>query len=266
MEQTISQIQSILVNAGGKILLALAVYAIGRLIIGRIMRAVAKLPSLRGLDETVRTFANSFIKALLYVVLVIAVISILGIPMSSVIAVLASAGVTVGMALQGALSNLAGGIMIMAIRPFSVGEFISAAGGTGTVKQITLFYTILATPDGKRITIPNGALMNANIENYSSEPVRRVDLKFTCDRQEDFTKVQEIIKAVVAGNGLVLPEPQPTISLCGATNETLEFDVRPYCKNADYWTVYYTLTQEISKALAEAGVASPRIRIVQESK
>lgn len=266
MEQTLQQIQTLLVNAGSKLLMALAVYLIGRILISRIIKTVAKLGSVEKMDPTVRSFISSFVKILLYAILVISIISILGVPMTSVIAVLASAGVAVGMALQGALGNLAGGIMLMIFRPFNVGEFISASGAAGVVREITVFYTVLTTPDGKKVTIPNGTLMNANVENYSSEAVRRVDLKFTCDRLEDFRKVQEIITAAVAANGKVLPEPAPFVSLCGATNEALEFDVRPYCSSADYWDVYYSVVRDVSSALGKAGIASPKVRIVQEEK
>ena len=266
MEQTLQQIQSLLVNAGGKILLALAVWIVGRFVISKITGSLNKLPSVKKMDETVRSFLNSFVKILLNIILVISIVSILGVPMTSVIAVLASAGVTIGMALQGALGNLAGGIMLLIFRPFNVGEYISAAGAAGTVREITLLYTILTTPDGRKVTIPNGSLMNANVENFSSEDVRRVDLKFTCDRREDFRKVQEIAMAAMEANEKVLKDPAPFVSLGGATNEALEFDVRPYCKSGDYWAVYYGVIQDVSEALGNAGIKSPKVRIVQESE
>lgn len=266
MEQTLQQIQSLLVNAGGKILLALAVWIVGRFVISKITGSLNKLPSVKKMDETVRSFLNSFVKILLNIILVISIVSVLGVPMTSVIAVLASAGVTIGMALQGALGNLAGGIMLLIFRPFNVGEYISAAGAAGTVREITLLYTILTTPDGKKVTIPNGSLMNANVENFSSEDVRRVDLKFTCDRREDFRKVQEIAMAAMEANEKVLKDPAPFVSLSGATNEALEFDVRPYCRNSDYWAVYYGVTQDVSEALGKAGIRSPKVRVVQESE
>jgi small conductance mechanosensitive channel len=264
MEQTLQQLQSLLVTAGGKLLLALAVFIIGRILIKSILTSAGKLDIMKKMDPTVRSFMQSFIRILLYVILLVSIVSILGVPMTSVVALMASAGVAVAMALQGSLSNLAGGIMLMIFRPFNVGEFISASGAAGTVSQITLFYTVLITPDGRKITIPNGTLMNANVENFSSEKVRRVDLKFTCDRHEDFNRVQEIISGVLAGNEKILKDPAPFVSLSGATNEALEFDVRPYCLGADYWDVYYSVTREVSDALSRAGISTPKARYVQE--
>lgn len=264
MEQTLQQIQALLVSAGGKLLLALAVFVIGRFLINKIMSSVGRMNVMQKMDPTVHSFMYSFIRILLYVILLVSIVSILGVPMSSVVALLASAGVAVAMALQGSLSNLAGGIMLMIFRPFNVGEFISASGASGTVSSITLFYTVLITPDGRKITIPNGTLMNANVENFSSEKVRRVDLKFTCDRREDFSRVEEIIREVIAGNEKILKDPAPFVSLCGATNEALEFDVRPYCLGADYWDVYYSVTREVSDALSRAGISTPKARYVQE--
>ncbi len=266
MDNFIAEIQALCVNAGGKILLAILVYFIGKIIISKLVRMTENLKAVKVLDPTVKTFTVSFVRILLYVILVISIISVLGVPMASVVAVLASAGLAVGMALQGALGNLAGGIMLMIFRPFNVDEFISAAGESGNVKEITLFYTVLTTPDQRRVTIPNGSLMNANVVNFSREDTRRVDLVFTCDRLEDFKKVQQIITETLAKNEKVLKDPAPFVSLQGATNEALEFTVRPYCRNADYWDVNFSVIQEVSAALGEAGIRSPKLRVVQEDK
>lgn len=266
MEGIISTIQDIAVNAGAKLLLALLVFIIGRIVIKKIVSAFTKIMNKQNLDPTVASFLTSCVNIVLYVIMVISIISILGVPMTSVLTVLASAGVAVGMSLQGSLSNLAGGIMLLIFRPFNVGDYISAAGASGTVQAISLFYTILDTPDGVRVTIPNGALMNANVENYSSQPIRRVDMVFTSDRLEDFKKIQDIITDVMEKNELVLKDPAPFVSLSGATNEAMEFTVRPYCKSADYWGVYFSMNQEICEALGKAGIKAPKLRIVQEEK
>ncbi len=266
MEEVLKTVQTLCVNAGGKIILALLAWIIGKMICGRLVRLTENLKAVKAMEPTVRSFTVSFVRILLYIVLVISIISILGVPMASVVAVLASAGVAVGLALQGALSNLAGGIMLMVFRPFNVGEFISAAGESGTVREITLFYTVLVTPDERLVTIPNGSLMNANVVNFSRQENRRVDLVFTCDRQEDFKKVQQIISDVLAGNEKILKDPAPFVSLQGATNEALEFAVRPYCRGADYWDVYFRTIQDVSAALGEAGIRSPKLRVVQEEK
>ena len=163
---------------GGKIILALLVLIIGNILIKSILKMLAKNKIFEKAEGTVRTFMRSFVKIGLYIVLVISIIGIMGVPMASVVAVLASAGVAVGLALQGALSNLAGGIMLMIFKPFRLGDYVSAAGVEGVVKEVTLFYTVLLTVDNKRITVPNGSLMNANVTDFSSEEFRRVDLSF----------------------------------------------------------------------------------------
>jgi small conductance mechanosensitive channel len=266
MEGIISQIQQIAVDAGSKLLLALLVFIVGRILIRKLVSAFSKITAKQNIDPTVASFLSSCIKIALYAILVISIISILGVPMTSVIAVLTSAGIAIGMSLQGSLSNLAGGIMLLIFRPFNVGDYISASGAGGTVQSISLFYTILDTPDGVRVTIPNGSLMNANVENYSSQPIRRVDMVFTTDRLEDFKKVQDIITEVMEKNELILKNPAPFVSLSGATNEAMEFTVRPYCKSADYWGVYFSMNQEICEALGKAGIKAPKLRIVQEEK
>ena len=266
MEELLTQIKALCVEAGGKVILAILVYIIGRAVVSKLVKAVTNLKPVRELDPTVRSFTETFIRILLYILLIISIVSVLGVPMASVVAVLASASVAIGLALQGALSNLAGGIMLLIFRPFTTGEFISAAGEAGTVKDITLFYTVLTTPDERRVTIPNGSLMNANVVNFSKEENRRVDLIFTCDRLEDFKKVQDIITEALAADEKVLKDPAPFVSLQGATNEALEFAVRPYCRSADYWTVYFNVIQEVSAALGAAGIKSPKLRVVQEEK
>ncbi len=266
MEVTLGKIQELVVDAGAKLLLALLVFIVGRIVINKLVSAARKVMGKQNLDPTVSSFLSSCIKIGLFVVMIISIISILGVPMTSVLTVLASAGVAVGMSLQGSLGNLAGGIMLLIFRPFNVGDYISASGASGTVKEISLFYTVLDTPDGVRVTIPNGSLMNANVENYSSQPIRRVDLVFTSDRLEDFKKIQEIIMAVMENNEMILKDPAPFVSLSGATNEAMEFTVRPYCKSENYWGVYFSMNQEICEAFGKAGIKAPKLRIVQEEK
>ena len=186
--------------------------------------------------------------------------------MTSVITVLASCGVAVGLALQGALSNIAGGIMLMFFRPFNIGDYVSASGGEGVVKEITLFYTTLLTIDNKRITIPNGSLMNANIVNFTVEDKRRVDLVFSCAKGEDIDKVQDVMKAVMNANEKVEKDPAPFAQISGGTNEAMEFTVRAWCSSADYWDVYFALNHDITKALGEAGVKAQAVRVITENK
>ena len=263
MESFVNKAIEIATDAGSKILLALLIFIIGRIIIGKILKIIDKSSFTQKMEPTVKSFLHSFIKIGLYVILVISIINVLGVPMASVITVLASAGVAVGLALQGALTNLAGGILIMLLRPFKVGDYVASAGEEGVVKEITLFYTTLLTVDNRRIIIPNGTLMNANVTNFSTEETRRVDLVFSCGKGENVQKVQDLMIGVMKKNSLVLKNPAPFAQLSGGTNEAMEFTVRAWAKTADYWDTYFQLTQQITEALGEAGVKAPAVRIIQ---
>ncbi|MDD5944424.1 MAG: mechanosensitive ion channel [Clostridia bacterium] len=265
MDIAVASIYTFLASAGGKILFALIVFIIGKLLIKMVLNMLSKNKFFNKADGAVKTFTLSFVKIGLYVILVISIIGILGVPMASIVAVLASAGVAVGLALQGALSNLAGGIMLMIFRPFRLGDYVEAAGVSGVVKEVTMFYTVFLTLDNRRITVPNGSLMNANIVDYSSEELRRVDLTFSCAKSESPAAVQDMLMQVIKANPSVLSSPEPFARLSGGTNEAMEFTVRAWCKNADYWDVYFDLTQKVTEAFAANGIKAPAVRIVSEN-
>jgi small conductance mechanosensitive channel len=266
MQAFISSLMELATAVGGKIVLALVVLIVGSAVIKKSVKLVSKSKALNKVEGTVRSFVVSFVKIGLYVVLVISIIGILGVPMASVVAVLASAGVAVGLALQGALSNLAGGIMLMIFRPFRQGDYIEAAGVDGVVQEVTLFYTVLLSLDNKRITVPNGNLMNANVVDYSAEPLRRVDLEFSCAKSEKPAEIQQCILDVVAGSSLALRDPAPFARVSGGTNEAMTFTVRVWCKTADYWDLYFDLNQSIVEAFAAKGVQAPALRVVYEQQ
>ncbi|MBQ6374105.1 MAG: mechanosensitive ion channel [Clostridia bacterium] len=258
--------KDILAGACGNIILAIVISIVGFYLIKYLMRLVDRVKGFDKLDPTVTRFIKNFIKWLLYIMLIIGVINILGVPMAQVIAVLASAGVAVGLALQGALSNLAGGILLMIIRPFNVGDYVDAAGASGVVQSINLFYTVLLTVDNKRITVPNGNLMNANVVDYSAESLRRVDLEFSCAKSERPAEIQRCILDAVAGSKLALQDPAPFARVSGGTNEAMTFTVRVWCKTEDYWDLYFDLNQSIVEAFAAKGVQAPALRVVNEQK
>ena len=218
----------------GKVLLAIVVWFVGKFIVSKIMGLVGKIKVLEKVEPNTRTFVLSALKWLLYVIL------------------------------QGSLSNLAGGIMLVIFRPFKVGDFVEASGVTGTVKEITLFYTVLNTVDNCRINVPNGALMNANIIDYSAEETRRVDLTFASAKSEDPQKIQSLMLEVMDQNEKVLKDPAPFARISGGTNEAMQFTVRAWCKTADYWDVYFDLTQAITEKLGENGVQAPAVRVISE--
>lgn len=260
------QIKEMLVGAGGNIVLAIVITIVGHFVIRFLMKMLRKLKGFEKLDQTMTRFILNLIKWLLYVMLIIGVISILGLPMAQVIAVLASAGVAVGLALQGALSNLAGGILLMVLRPFNVGDYVDAAGASGVVQSINLFYTVILTIDNKRITVPNGSLMNSNVVDYTAEPLRRVDLVFSCAKSEKPAEIQQCILDAVAGSRFALQEPAPFARISGGTNEAMEFTVRVWCKTENYWDLYFELNQSIVEAFAQKGVQAPALRVISDQR
>ncbi len=266
MEKVLTELAALCTQFAGKIVGAIVAYILGKWLIGKILKVLEKAGFFAKGDATLAKYLKSFVKGLLYVVLIVSIIGILGVPMASVVTVLASAGVAVGMSLQGSLSNLAGGIMLMFFKPFKVGDYVITAGTEGVVKDITLFYTILTTVDNKTVTIPNGALMNANVTNCSSEELRRVDLIFACAKGEEVKKVQDLMVEVMNEDANVLKDPAPFARVSGGSNESMEFTVRAWCKSTDYWTVYFDLNQHIVEKLGEAGVKAPAARVLVEGK
>lgn len=265
MNEISLELWTLLVSFSKRIVGALVVYFIGRFIINRFLSGITKTRFYNNLDSTVKSFTLNACKILLHVLLVISIIGILGVPMASIITVLASVCVAIGMALQGSLSNLAGGIMLLVMRPFNVGDYISSNGGDGTVKEVNLFYTVLTTVDNKRITIPNGSLMNASITNYSSEPTRRVDINLSCAKNENTDKVLYILQQALHSEERVLEDPAPVARLLDTTNEALNFTARVWVRNDDYWEVYFNLMKKLTDALREEGIQSPAIRVLTES-
>lgn len=253
---------------GIKIILALLIFIIGRIVIKKILSVFGKMKAMEKIDPAVRSFLMNFIRIALYVVLVISIISVLGVPMASIITVLATCGLAVGMALQGALSNLAGGIMLLVFRPFSIGDQIVSADAEGIVKEMTLFYTVINTLDNKVITLPNGTLMAGNITNVTKEDVRRVDLTFNVSGA-DLAGARQVMLEQMDANEKVLDTPQPPVAepLEGIPGG-MSFTARAWTKTADYWDVYFALMEAIPTALGEAGVGGPlpSYSIVNENK
>jgi len=246
----------IAVAAGLKLLLALVVLIIGRQIIKWILRIIkkGKFRDKMEIDATVDSFLTNFVRISLHVVLIVSIIAILGVPMASVVTVLATCGVAVGLALQGALSNVAGSLMILLFRPFNVGDYIASNGVEGTVKSISMFYTVLNTVDNKEVTIPNGALMNATVSNMTSEATRMVDLRFNITKSKPIPEVRETLLATLKDSDRILAEPAPFAGPQEPVSGGLQYAVRAWVKTEDYWPVYYDLMEKIPTALADADI------------
>ncbi len=242
---------------GAKLLGAILILLVGLKCIGWLTKWLRYSPKLSKLDDSLRSFLVSFSRIVLYVVLVVTVAMILGVPATSFITILASCGVAVGLALQGSLSNFAGGLMILFFKPFKVGDFIEASGETGTVVEISVVYTELLTLDNKRVTLPNGSLTNSVIKNYSSEELRRVDLTFSAAYDCDVEQVKSLITQVVQAQPQALQDPEPFIRLSEHSDSALVYTVRIWCKNEDYWTVYFDVIEGVKAAFDKQGITIP---------
>ena len=244
-------------SLGGKLIAAIVVLFVGVKIIKWCKKILKESSKLDKIEGSLRSFMVSFSTIALYAVLIVTIAMILGVPVTSFITILASCGVAVGLALQGALSNFAGGIMILLFKPFRVGDFIEAAGECGTVSEVSVVYTVLLTPDNKRITVPNGTLTNSVIKNYSAENIRRVDFTFTASYDNDVEKVKSVIAKVVSSHPLALKDPAPFVRLSKHADSALEYTARAWCKGADYWTVNFDVIEGVKKAFDENGISIP---------
>lgn len=209
------------------------------------------------LDKGLQSFVKSMIKILLYVLIFITSASILGIPTTSFLTMLASAGLAVGLALQGSLSNFAGGIMILFFKPFKVGDFIDVCSQSGTVTGINAFYTVLRTIDNKTVTIPNGSVANGNIVNYSSEPERRVDMTFSASYSSPEDKVKEILLACARESAYAVLNPEPFCGILDHSESSVDFVLRVWCKTENYWNLYFELNENVKKAFDNNGIEIP---------
>lgn len=233
------------VEAGKSIIIAIIIYFVGKGLISLINRMLVGMMVRKNIDPAIQSFTKSLVNILLMVLLVISVVSALGVNTTSFAALLASAGVAVGMALSGNLQNLAGGIVILLFRPFRVGDYIEAQGTGGTVTEIQIFHTILTTADNKKIYLPNGALSSGNITNYSKEPLRRVDFTVGVEYGEDIDKVRKALSDILSMDERVLQEPAPVIVLGSLADSSVNMSVRVWVKSENYWSVYFETNEKI---------------------
>lgn len=256
-EQLVNKLVDFATTSGFKLLAVIILVIIGLKAIKWLKKWIRTSPKLDKIDSSLRSFAVSFVSVVLYALLFVTVLMILGVPATSFVAVLTTCAAAIGLALQGSLSNFAGGIMILLFKPFKVGDYIDAAGESGVVSEISVVYTELLTLDNKRITIPNGTLTNSVIENYSSEDLRRVDLTFNTSYDCDMETVKSVIRKVIDSNPMALKNPEPFVRLSAHSDSALTYTVRIWCKNADYWDVNFDTIENVKKAFDENGIKIP---------
>ena len=253
-------LNSILAAAPGvarKIISCLLILIIGNAVIKFLCKRINKSRANEKLSDDVRGYVNALIKGILYVVMIVSIVAIIGIPMASVVAVLASAGAAVALALQGTLSNFAAGIMLLIFKPIHIGNFVEAAGTSGVVTDLGLFSTTLTTGDNKVVIIPNGQIINGVITNYSIKDTRRVDVTFGVAYGTDVDAVKEAILRVAAANEKIHQDPAPFIRLTEMADSSLNFTVRVWANSADYWGVKFDLHEAIVAELTKVGIEIP---------
>lgn len=244
-------------TAGARILLALIVLLVGKLAIRVLMRLIRRSRAMKRADVAVSRFLINFFKIAFDVILLVMVISVLGVPMTSIVAIITAAAAAIGLSLQGALSNFAGGIMILIFHPFRLDDFIDAGGFSGTVMDIGVFYTVLKTPDNKEITIPNGTIMSQAITNFSAYDTRRLDLNFTVAYGTDLEKVRAALLETASAHAMVLKEPAPFARLTAHEDSALKFTLRVWVKRTDYWTANFDLIERVHQRFAADGIQIP---------
>lgn len=242
---------------GLNILFAVLIFIIGKFVAKKVV-AVAKASMKKSkLDEMLVDFIGNILYGVLIAFVIISAISRLGIETTSIAAIFAAAGLAIGLALQGSLANFAAGVMLIFFRPFTKGDFVEVSGTSGSVKEVSIFNTVLNTPDNKIVIIPNGSVTGGNIINYSTQSTRRIDLVMGCGYDDDIKKVKEILTNILNENEKILENPAPAVSIKELADSSINFNVRPWVKTADYWTVYSEIIEQVKLRFDAEGISIP---------
>lgn len=258
---TIAEVVEYVTNAalslGSKLIQIIVIWFVGRWLSKRLISMIKTMMMKKKTDASIQTFLVSFIDIVALIVLITIIISVIGIDTSSFIALFASAGVAIGMALSGTLQNFAGGVMVLLFRPYKVGDYIEAQGQAGTVKEIQIFNTLLQTPDNRVIIVPNGPLSTGIINNYSRESKRRVDFTFSISYGDDFELAQSVLLEIIGKDERILKDPAPFIQLSSMAASSIDITVRVWCNAADYWGIYFDMNKTVYKTFPAKGLNFP---------
>ena len=257
LKDSLPAIMELVTTWGMKVLGALAVLIIGRLVAGIVRSMIIKGLKRADTDATLIPFLSSMVYYLLLALVMIAVLGLFGVPTAQFVAILGAAGLAVGLALQGTLSNFAAGVMLLIFRPFRVDDWVEVAGTAGSVTAVQVFSTTMNTGDNVRIVIPNGAVWGSVIKNYSANDTRRIDMVVGVSYDDDLGKAREIIQGVLDGEARVLKDPSPTVAVHEMADSSVNFVVRPWCRKEDYWALRWELTRQIKEQLETGGCSIP---------
>lgn len=245
------------VSFGKKILMAVVIYLVGRYIVRFLKRVVNGFLDRRNVVPEVKTFVGSIVSVSLNLILIISVVGALGIETTSFAALLASAGVAIGMAMSGQMQNLAGGVLILLQKPYKIGDYIETNGIQGVVESVQIFTTKLKTVDNKVITVPNGAISGSVLTNYSDQPLRRVDFSFGVEYGQDFEKAKQVLMQVIDADEHILKDPAPFVELGELADSSVNITVRVWCNGADYWTVFFDMNRKVYETFNKEGIGFP---------
>ena len=257
VEEIVKYLTSAGLTIGATIIKVALIWIIGRWLSKRLVTLVKKLMVKKDTDASIQTFLVSLIDIVALIVLLIIIISVVGIDTSSFIALFASAGVAIGMALSGTLQNFAGGVMVLLFRPYKVGDYIEAQGQAGTVKEIQIFNTLLQTPDNRIIIVPNGPLSTGIINNYSREATRRVDFSFSISYGDDFELAKKVLMEIIEKDARILKTPEPFIELGKMNASSIDITVRVWCNAADYWGIFFDMNKSVYSTFPAKGLNFP---------
>ncbi|MGM9974951.1 MAG: mechanosensitive ion channel family protein [Clostridiaceae bacterium] len=258
MERILNALIDFALTAGVTLITAIFIVIIGFRLVKRLIDLIQRGKGFSKIDLSVQTFILSFVSIVLKIIIILTAASILGVPMTNVVTLIGSAGLAIGLSLQGSLSNLAGGLMILLFRPFKIGDYIEYTNLSGTVKSITILYTQLLTIDNKLVIIPNGSISNGTVTNYSSEPFRRVDLEFSVGYKESIDKVKEILYEVIEKSSLVTKEPDlPFVGISSYGDNAVIYILKVWTLNENYWPLVFELKEEVKRAFDKNSIEIP---------
>jgi len=256
-EQLIPQIQEWLAFYGLRIIAAIAIFVIGRWVAKGLRGSLKRVMIKNKVDNTLVSFVCSIIYTVLIIFVVIAALNQIGIQTTSLVAIMGAAGLAVGLALQGSLSNFASGVLMIIFHPFKAGDYIEGGGVSGTVEEVQIFTTYLTTPDNKEIIVPNSKIMGDNIINYSARDTRRIELTVGVGYADDLNRVRTVIQQVLDAETRILSDPAPMIVVKELADSSVNFSIRPWVKTADYWGVYFGMVENIKKSFDREGISIP---------
>ena len=257
MDQIIVKLQEWIALYGLKLVAAIVILILGRFIAGILRRLINSLMTKHNIDKTLVSFVSSLSYVAMITFVVIAALGQLGIQTASFVAILGAAGLAVGLALQGSLSNFAAGVLMIIFKPFKVGDYVEAGGAAGTIEEVGIFTTVIKTPDNKKVIVPNSKVTGDNITNYSANDTRRVDVIAGVSYSDDIELVRRVLSEIQAEDERILKDPAPMIALAELGDSSVNFTVRSWVKTADYWSVFFDMQEKVKKRFDAEGISIP---------